>query len=306
MAESAGKDAASADAPARSRRVGKVLVTHADRVILHGPDTTKLDLARYYEAAGRLLLPHLQGRRIALLRCPDGADGGCFFQKHIAGKLPEGLERDGEDLLVRSLTGILALVQRGVVEFHTWGAREPHAGSPDRITLDLDPGDEVEWETLAEGARQARALMQEAGLAPLLKTTGGKGLHLVAPIRPTQPWDTVKAVARALAEELARAQPQRYTANMAKAQRRGRIFVDYLRNGNGATAIAAFSARARPGAPVSMPMAWEALDAGHDLRGAACNIRNAVELAQAHADPWKDYAAARRTVGPRMLRKLGL
>ncbi|WP_258128216.1 DNA ligase D [Achromobacter anxifer] len=306
--EVSGEAPARASAVARlaGNRVGKILISHPDRVVIHEPDTSKLDLARYYEAAGPLLLPHLQGRRIALSRCPDGTDGTCFFQKHIAGKLPAGLERDGEHLLVRSLDGVLALVQRGVIEFHTWGAREPRNGEPDRITIDLDPGDDVSWQTLVEGAQLARGLMQEVGLAPFLKTTGGKGLHLVAPIRPTQPWDTVKALARALADELARVIPQRYTANMAKAQRHGRIFVDYLRNGNGATAIAAFSARARPGAPVSMPMAWEALDPAHDLRGAACNIRNAVALAQERPDPWRGYDAARKTVGPRMQKKLGL
>lgn len=296
----------SAKPKAAGDKAGNTRITHPGRVIIHDPDTTKLDLARYYEAAGPLILPHLQGRRIALLRCPDSTDATCFFQKHISGRLPEGLERDGEHLLIGSVEGVLALVQRGVIEFHTWGGRAPRPDEPDRITIDLDPGPDVPWKTVAEGAQLARGLMQEIGLAPFLKTTGGKGLHLVAPIRPEQPWDTVKGLARALADELARVIPERYTSNMSKARRQGRIFVDYLRNGNGATAIAAFSARARAGAPVSMPVAWEILDSGEDLRGPAYNIRNAVALARDRDDPWRDYEAARKTVGPRMLKKLGL
>nr|WP_057064339.1 hypothetical protein [Bordetella bronchiseptica] len=160
------------------------------------------------------------------------------------------------------------------------------------------------WPAIVEGAQMARLLMQEVGLEPFLKTTGGKGLHLVAPLRPTQPWDTVKDFARALARQLAVALPDRFTANMAKARRERRIFVDYLRNGNGATAVAAFSARARDGAPVSMPLSWDALDAGDDLRGARWNIANALEQARRKPDPWADYAASRRTLGSRMQARL--
>ncbi|MGY6272250.1 DNA ligase D [Achromobacter denitrificans] len=306
--EVSGETAAApaAAATANGDKAGGIRITHPGRVIIHDPDTTKLDLARYYEAAGPSIVPHLRGRRIALLRCPDGTDATCFFQKHISGQLPAGLERDGEHLLVQSIEGILALVQRGVIEFHTWGASAPRPDEPDRITIDLDPGPGVPWKAVAEGAQLARGLMQEIGLDPLLKTTGGKGLHLVAPIRPTQPWDTVKGLARALADELARVIPERFTSNMSKARRQGRIFVDYLRNGNGATAIAAYSARARGGAPVSMPIGWDALEPGRDLRGAAYNIRNALSLAQELGDPWRGYEAARKAVGPRMLKKLGL
>ncbi|MGE8614815.1 MAG: DNA ligase D [Achromobacter veterisilvae] len=306
--EVSGESTADPPAPggARGDKVGNTLITHPGRVIMHDPDTSKLDLARYYEAAGPLILPHLQGRRIALLRCPDGTDATCFFQKHIGGELPDGLERDGEHLLIRSIEGVFAMAQRGVIEFHTWGAKEPRPDEPDRITIDLDPGPDVPWKAVAEGAQLARGLMEEIGLSPFLKTTGGKGLHLVAPIRPAQSWDTVKGLARALADELARVIPERFTSNMSKVRRQGRIFVDYLRNGNGATAIAAYSARARAGAPVSMPLGWDALEPGRDLRGAAYNIRNAVAAARELGDPWRGYEAARKTVGPRMLKKLGL
>ncbi|WP_251865055.1 DNA ligase D [Achromobacter sp. Marseille-Q4962] len=292
--------------PSRGAAPDGVRVTHPDRIVLRKPDTRKLDLVQYYESAAGLMMPHLRGRRVALLRCPEGVDGECFFQKHISGALPPGLERQGQDLVIREPRGLLELAQIGVIEFHTWGSRDPRGDNPDRITIDLDPGEGVDWRAVAEGARLVQGLMREVGLAPFLKTTGGKGLHLVAPLRPTQDWDTVKDFSHALASELERVIPERFIASMSKARRRGRIFVDYLRNGNGATAIAAYSARARDGAPVSMPLPWEALDEARDLRGDACNIRNALALAREYGDAWKDYEASRRTLGPRMLKKLGM
>ncbi|MEB2665864.1 DNA ligase D [Bordetella parapertussis] len=284
--------------------VAGVRISHPDRLAYREPDYTKLQLAEYYAAIGPNILPHLRQRRVALLRCPDGAGTTCFFQKHLSQALPAGVRRDGGHLVIESLPGLIALVQYGAIEFHTWGADTRHPDTPDRITLDLDPGPGVAWPAIVEGAQMARLLMQEVGLEPFLKTTGGKGLHLVAPLRPTQPWDTVKDFARALARQLAVALPDRFTANMAKARRERRIFVDYLRNGNGATAVAAFSARARDGAPVSMPLSWDALDAGDDLRRARWNIANALEQARRKPDPWADYAASRRTLGPRMQARL--
>src|SRR5690606_6959552 len=262
------------------------------------------DLARYYEAIGAHMMPHLEGRRVALLRCPEGADATCFFQKHLSSTLPDGVAADDTGLIIESVAGLLALVQYGAIEFHTWGARAPHHDKADRITLDLDPGPGVSWRAVVQGARRAKALLEDVGLVPFLKTTGGKGLHVVAPLRPTQPWDTVKAFAQALATQLARESPADFTANMSKARRRGKIFVDYLRNGNGATAVAAFAVRARAGAPVSMPIAWETLDEDNDLRGAVFNIRNALDTLQAGPDPWRDYASRRRTLGPRMVARL--
>ncbi|AKQ60399.1 DNA ligase D [Bordetella hinzii] len=299
--------------PARPRRtampdrIGKIAITHPDRIVLRDPDTSKLELARYYEAIGPRILPHLQKRRVALVRYPDGADKPGFFQKHITTDLPKGVSRDAAgDLTIDSLEGLIALVQLGVIELHTWGSRAPKTEAPDRLTLDLDPGEGVDWRAIVEGAQLARGLMQEVGLVPFLKSTGGKGLHLVAPLKPIAGWEDVKALAHGLASRLESVLPGRFVANMAKAKRRGRIFVDYLRNGNGATAIAAFSVRGRAGGPVSMPLPWELLDAGEDLRGPAFNLRNARQWAETHPDPWADYAASRRQVGPRMLARLGL
>lgn len=282
----------------------RVAISHPGRVVLRGPDTTKLALARYYESLASHMLPHLKQRRVALLRCPEGADSTCFFQKHLAHALPRGVAEDEGDLVIESEDGLLALVQYGVIEFHTWGSQRPHSDLVDRITLDLDPDPAIAWSHLVEGAALARALIEDAGLTPFLKTTGGKGLHLVTPIKPTQSWDTVKAFAHALALRLTREAPELFTANMSKAHRHRKIFVDYLRNGHGATAIAAFSVRARHGAPVSMPISWDRLEPATDLRGDVFNVRNALQAVRAEPDPWKRYAAHRKGLVPHMVARL--
>ncbi|AMD50485.1 ATP-dependent DNA ligase domain protein [Bordetella holmesii CDC-H643-BH] len=204
------------------------------------------------------------------------------------------------------LEGLIALVQWGVIELHTWNSRAPKTETPDRLILDLDPGDGVDWPTIVEAAQLVRGLMQEVGLVPFLKSTGGKGLHLVAPLKPVAGWQEVKALAHGLADRLESVLPDRFVANMAKAKRGGRIFVDYLRNGKAATAVAAFSVRGRPGGPVAMPLPWDVLDPARDLRTNCFNVRNALEWIETHPHPWADYAASRRQVGPRMLARLGL
>ncbi|OZI74782.1 DNA ligase D [Bordetella genomosp. 12] len=295
------------EAPAMPEQIRRITISHPARIVLRQPDTSKLTLARYYEAIGPRILPQLQKRRVALLRYPEGVDHKGFFQKHITSPLPAGVSRDPQgNLTIDTLEGLIALVQWGVIELHTWNARAPKNDCPDRLILDLDPGEGVSWATLVEGAQLARGLMQEVGLVPFLKSTGGKGLHLVAPLRPLAGWDEVKMLAHGLADRLERLLPDRFVANMAKAKRRGRIFVDYLRNGNGATAVAAFSVRARPGGPVSLPLPWEMLDPAQDLRGPAFNLRNACAWVENNPNPWADYATSRRQVGPRMLGRLGL
>ncbi|MEI2414822.1 DNA ligase D [Orrella sp. JC864] len=289
----------------KSNAVAGVSITHPERRIYVRPALTKLDLARYYESAGELILPHLLQRRLALLRCPDGTQGACFFQKHLSEEPPAGLALDGGMIVVQNLEGLIALVQRGVIEFHTWGSRSPRSDTPDRITFDLDPGPGLGWRRLADAAQITRALLQELGMDPLLKTTGGKGLHLVVPIKGRHGWDTVKAFAHAVARHLAETLPGHFIAKASKSSRKGVVFVDYLRNGEGATAVAAFSARAREGAPVSMPVPWEVLDEKRDLRGKAFNVRNAVQPT-ARDDPWKDYEAARVTLTQAMLRKMSV
>lgn len=287
--------------------VARIRITHPDKLLYRNPDIDKLTLARYFEAISPYLLPHVKGRRLAFLRCPDGAGGKCFFQKHIPEDLPAGLQHDGEHVLVTGAQGLVWLAQRGVIEMHTWGSSRPKPESPDRITLDLDPGPGVSWVTLVEAAQLTGTLVRELGLEPFLKTTGGKGLHIVAPIRRTLDWDTARSFAQAMANHLARLMPDRFTASMNKEKRAGRIYVDYLRNGENATAIAAFGVRARQNAPVSMPISWDELTPDQDLREAAFNILNVPQvLEQRHADPWESYARAARTVTRAMLEQTGV
>ncbi|MDX3893169.1 DNA ligase D [Pusillimonas sp.] len=277
--------------------VGGVTVTHPERIVYTKPDFSKRALIEYYDSVAELMLPHLLKRRVALLRCPQGTNATCFFQKHLRSEAPAGIMLDGEQVVVENARGLLELAQFGVIEFHTWGSSLPRPERPDRITLDLDPDPDIPWADIVIAARLVQRLMEEAGLVPYLKTTGGKGLHLVAPIKVAHSWDTVKGFSRAMAAYLAREAPAQFTASVSKARRKGLIFVDYLRNGNGATAIAAFSARARQGAPVSMPLAWDELDSRHDLRAAQFNITNALHHRREQGgDPWHDYASNRKAL----------
>ncbi|MGE0718437.1 MAG: DNA ligase D, partial [Alphaproteobacteria bacterium] len=232
-------------------------LTHPDRVYWPDAGVTKEGLAEYVAEVWRLLAPHVVGRPLALLRCPDGADGDCFFQKHSWRGMAKGVRvtkdsTGGEEVLsIDALEGAVALVQSGVLEIHPWGATLADIEHPDMLTFDLDPGDGVGWAAVADAARNVRERLLAKGLSAFLKTSGGKGLHVVVPLHPRAGWAAAKALCRAVAVEMAADDPARYVATATKARRPGRIFVDYLRNGRGATAVAAYSPRARAGAPVS-------------------------------------------------------
>ncbi|NMG15397.1 DNA ligase D [Aromatoleum bremense] len=294
-------------------RVTGIVITHPERVVWPDAGLTKADLAHYYEDIAPWLLPHVVSRPLSLLRCPDGSEAECFFQRHMGQERPGGVEsfiweasaKDRRSYLyVTDLEGVIGMVQRGVVEFHTWGSTMPRADRPDRITIDLDPGPELAWERVAEAAQLVRGLLGELGLASFLKTTGGKGLHVVVPLRRGPQWGDVKRFAKAVATHLARILPDRFTANMAKNRRAGRIFVDYLRNEAGASAICAYAARARPGAPVSTPLAWDEL--GPELKPGAFTILTVADrLARLREDPWRDYAKQRFMLTHKMWEALG-
>jgi DNA ligase D len=291
-------------------QVAGVTITHPERLLYEKPALSKLDLARYYEAAGAAIMLHVKDRRVALLRCPDGASGPCFFQKHLGEHVPAGIEIDEDMVVIRDLEGLIALVQRGVIEFHTWGAPSPRADKPDRLTFDLDPDPRLTWRQVADATRELRTLLTDLGLQPFLKTTGGKGLHVVVPLRGAARWDDVREFCKAAAQQLEEMQPQVFVASMSKVRRRGHIFVDYLRNSDGATAVAALSARARAGAPVSMPVGWDILDTDADPRGDTFNVMNALSQIEtwqrAGGDPWADYDNARKALTVAMRRKVGL
>ncbi len=294
-------------------RVAGVAITHPDRLVWPDEGITKADLARYYERVGKWLRPHLVRRPLSLVRCPGGVAAHCFFQKHPGPDRPESVRtfvwrrsRDGERYFYAAATAAaIQLVQRGAVELHTWGATLPRVARPDRMTIDLDPDPDLPWARVVEAARLTRALLEMVGLAGFLKTTGGKGLHIVVPLERRHSWPEVKAFARAIAERLALTMPDRFTASVAKRRRTGRIFIDYLRNTEGATAVAAYSARARPGAPVSTPIRWDELAA--DVRESYFNVKNVpVRLARSRKDPWAGYARQAQRLTPPMRRALGV
>lgn len=269
-------------------------LTHPDRVYWPDIGLTKQALAEYYTAIWEWIAPHLLGRPLTVVRCPDGITGDCFYQKHVwAGLEKVRLHRvadptHGEVFAIEDLEGLLALVQAGVLEIHVWGAHITDLESCDRLVFDLDPGPGVSWPTVVEAAHEVRARLGEVGLASFVKTSGGKGLHVMAPIEAV-PWQAAKAFARGIARAMASDSPARYVATMAKSRRAGRIFVDYLRNGRGATSVVAYSTRARPGAPVSAPLRWDELSAklGADHFHVA-NIRR--RLARLRRDPWAEVS----------------
>ena len=292
---------APASKPAARSSTRAVRITHGERVIDADSGTTKLDLLRYYESVADWILPHLKGRPVSLLRGPQGVAGELFFQKH-AGKtaipgikeLDPALWPGHQPLLeIASRKGLLGAAQMNMIELHTWNASTRRMDQPNRMIFDLDPGEGVGWPAIQEAATLVHALLGELGLRAWLKTSGGKGLHIVVPLLARYEFDRVKDFSKAIVTHLARTIPSRFVARSGPANRVGRIFVDYLRNGHGATTVAAFSARARPGLGVSMPMAWEQLPA---LKSAAhWTVANAREhLSFQKADPWAEYWTSRQ------------
>lgn len=281
-------------------------ISHGERVIDASTGATKLDLVRYYATVAPLMLEHLLERPVALVRAPQGVDGERFFQKHgDADQLPGITALDpsldpghGPLLTVSSADGLLAAAQINVVELHTWNARADRIDRPDRITFDLDPGDGVAFEQVREGAELVRVLLRELGLPAFLKTSGGKGLHIVVPVKRLRDWDSTKAFSQAVVQHLAKTIPARFVAKSGPRNRVGKIFVDYLRNGRGATTVSAWSARARPGLGVSVPVGWGELP--HITSGAHWTLASIEERLRTGNAPWKDYAASAVALGEAM------
>ncbi|MBS9478698.1 DNA ligase D [Ancylobacter radicis] len=273
-----------------------VKLTHPERIYWPEDGITKQGLADYYAEIWRFIAPYIVARPLALLRCPDGIAKACFFQKHGWRGMNKAIklakDSDGEEMLfIEDRDGLIALVQAGALEIHPWGAPLASLEAPDTMIFDLDPGPGLGWADVVAGAKDVRARLEEAGLPAFVKTSGGKGLHVVVPLKSEAGWDAVKGFAKSLAEAMAGDAPDRYIAVATKAKREGRIFIDYLRNGRGATAIAPYGTRARPGAGVAMPVAWEEIDA---LASAAqFTLENApARLANLERDPWTDFRAS--------------
>ncbi|MBN2839765.1 MAG: DNA ligase D [Coriobacteriia bacterium] len=301
-----------------------VTLTNPGRVFWPQAGTTKQDLANYYAWVAPYMLPYVLNRPVSMVRCPHGVEAqnaaeahpgvdSCFFHKHAGPDFPGPFERveiveskgPATYLTITQPDSLRALAQMGVLEIHTWGARWPDIEHPDVVVFDLDPADDVGWRELADAARLVRDVLDGAGLASFVKTTGGKGLHVSAPIVPSLDWDGVKRFAKGIADGIAAYAPERYTATMSKAKREGRVFIDYLRNGRTATFIAPYSTRARARPTVAVPLRWDELDGRirpdtHDLT----TIRR--RLAQLDADPWAGYFDLRQPITPEMMGELGL
>ena len=251
--------------------VTKLEITHPGKILDIESGMTKGALAEYYAAVAGHLLPHIADRPLSVVRCPAGTNKPCFFQKHVGSGVPQGVKSvaiqsltDGKSedyLTVNSSEGLIGLAQMGVLEIHPWGSRIDSLGKPDRIVFDLDPDTAIGWKTLAETAQALRVKLKKLQLISYLKSTGGKGLHVVVPIRPDYEWAEVKNFAHDLVLEMERANPELYVTKMTKALRKNRIYLDYLRNDREATSIAPYSPRARQGAPVAMPLEWKELNA---------------------------------------------
>jgi bifunctional non-homologous end joining protein LigD len=285
-------------AQAERAEVAGVRLSNPDRVYWPDVGVTKSELAQYWETMAERALPGLAGRPLSLVRHPDGVDKKGFFQKHATSALSKQVPRvtinEGEEpyAMVRDLTAIVALVQIGVIEFHPWGSRADAIEKPDLFILDLDPDPAVPWRRLAETALLLRAFLSDLGFVPFLRTTGGKGLHVVVPIVRRNGWEEIKSFTRSLALRLVREAPEHYTAQISKAKRTGKILIDYLRNQRDATAIASYSPRARDGAPVAIPLAWDELDP----KGKGPPVWSLREAPSrlAEPDPWADFEASRR------------
>lgn len=293
--------------------VAGVRLSSPDRVLYPEQGATKLAIARYYEEIADWVLPHVANRPLSLVRCPQGHEKQCFFQKHPGEGLFEGIarieieEKDGPEpyLYVRTLPDLVSLVQGGVLELHVWGSRVDDVERPDLLVFDLDPGPNVPWGEMLRVAKEVRERLTELGLESFPRTTGGKGLHVVVPLRRGASWDEAKEFAQAVANAQASDDRSRVTTNMSKAKRSGRIFLDYLRNGRGATAIASYSTRAKEGATVAVPVRWDEVTAA--LRPDRYNIDNLRRrLSALSGDPWEGFDDARRPITAKAKRAVGL
>ena len=290
-------------------------LTNLDKVLYPENNLRKADLLAYYAAVASHALPHLAGRPLTLVRCPGGRTQKCFFQKHATANVPAAVKRievressaDESELYmaVTDMPGLLAVAQMGALELHTWTCHADKLEQPDQWVFDLDPDVGLAWDLVVEAAFLMRERLSDLGLISFVKTTGGKGLHVVVPVANKLDWTAHHAFAKAVADSVAREQPERYLTNMRKDLRKGKLFIDYMRNGRGATAIAPYSTRSREGAPVATPISWQELEDGVDP--ASFDVYGVIRrLEKLAVDPWRDYASTKQTVSASALKSLKL
>jgi bifunctional non-homologous end joining protein LigD len=270
-----------------------VRLSNPDKILYPEQGITKQQLAEHYVAVAEHMLPHVAFRPVTMVRCPTGRGTKCFYQRHAGSGVPEQLSEvtipgfDEPYLYIKDVSGLVAMVQMGVLEIHPWGVRVERPDKADRIIFDLDPAEGLGFDAVIVAAREVRARLEKIGLASFVKTTGGKGLHVVLPIEPTANWREVKSFAKSLSAEMAADSPELYLTKASKAERAGRIFIDYLRNDPTSTAVGPYSTRSRAGAPVAMPIAWETLGPGLD----PCDYvlgTVAAKLKRRRKDPWAE------------------
>jgi bifunctional non-homologous end joining protein LigD len=291
-----------------------VRITHPGKVIDAESGVTKQQVAEYYSAVAEHLLPHIADRPLSVVRCPDGVGKSCFFQKHVSAGLPAGVGKISipnrktgkveEFLTVNTAAGLLGLAQLGVLEIHPWGSKNNSYEKADRIIFDLDPDESVPWNKLAAAAEELRSRLKQLGLTSYVKSTGGKGLHVVVPIQPKYEWPIIKQFSYAVVLQMEKSNPALYLTKMSKAARTNKIYLDYLRNDREATAIAAFSTRARPDVPVAVPLEWKELQSVARPRFLVSNF--ASWKSRLRHDPWLHLDASKQTLDAKMLRALGV
>ena len=286
---------------------GTITITHADRVVYPGESITKGDVAAYYQRVMTWLLPNVIKRPLSVIRCPEGANKTCFFQKHpMSGLHHVGTIELKEEkgslatyMYAKNAGSILELVQFGAMEFHVWSTRINSLETTDRVIFDLDPSPRVAWERIVAAARLLKVQMEELGLTSFVRTSGGKGLHVVLPVKPACSWELAKDFSHTIAARMATEQPQEFVDTANKTKRAGKIYVDYLRNTRGATSIANYSLRARTNAPVATPLRWEELSKIEG--GDTFTIRSLPRrLSRLRKDPWENIDSVKQTLSAAM------
>jgi bifunctional non-homologous end joining protein LigD len=281
--------------------VAGVRLSNPGTILYPEQGITKWELAEYYTKVADRMLPHVARRPVTMVRCPAGSETKCFYQRHAGSGVPEQLHEivipgfDEPYLYITDLPGLVAMVQMGVLEIHPWGVTVAHPTKADRIVFDLDPDEGLGFGDVISAAREVRERLSTLGLESFVKTTGGKGLHVVVPVEPTTEWKEVKSFAKGLSAEMAADAPEKYLTKVSKAERVGRIFIDYLRNDPTSTAVAPYSTRSRPGAPVATPLRWDELGPGLDPK--AFDIRTVPgRIARQRSDPWEKMFEVRQTL----------
>lgn len=288
--------------------IAEAKVSHQNKIYYPEINLNKLDVARYYEFAANWILPYIKARPLSIFRCINGIAGNCFFQKHLPSQSLKNIinikikkdDKEIDSFMVKTINGLIELIQLGALEIHIWGERCPHNGYPDQIVFDLDPGENIIWQQVIDTGLLLRDILAELNLTSFVKTTGGKGLHINVPIKPIYYWQQIHAFAKTIANTLVKLNPSLYIATAVKTERQNKIFIDYLRNSQGATSIAPYSTRAKPGALIATPLTWDELNLKiHSNHFTLINIKERLRCLK--EDPWESFLTLNQQLPNNML-----